>query len=270
MALVLETAEDTLVFDTGPRVSQDADSGARVIVPYLRSRGIGRVGLLVVSHLDSDHAGGARSLMAALPVARVLTSIDRDEPLLVSAPDVQRCEAGQRAALGALQLTVLNPVAAQYERPRATTNSKSCVILAQLGATRALLTGDVPAREEAGMVGSFGPDLGAQLLVAPHHGSRTSSSELFIRAVHPHWVSVQAGYRSRFGHPHPDVLARYREHGALVVRTDWGGASRWRFDADGSVRLEQWRLDHARYWLNQPAGRAERPDPSSENDRPGY
>jgi len=268
MALVLETTEDTLVFDTGPRVSQDADSGARVIVPYLRSRGIGRVGLLVVSHLDSDHSGGAQSLMAALPVARVLTSIDREDPLLRSAPDVQRCEAGQRAALGPLQLTVLNPVAAQYERPRATTNSKSCVILAQLGATRALLTGDVPAREEAGMVGSFGPDLGAQLLVAPHHGSRTSSSEIFIRAVHPHWVSVQAGYRSRFGHPHPDVLARYQQHGALVVRTDWGGASQWRFDADGSVRLEQWRLDHARYWLNQPADRAERPDPSSEDDRP--
>jgi competence protein ComEC len=267
MALVLETTESTLVFDTGPRVSQDADAGARVIVPYLRARGIGRVALLVVSHLDSDHSGGVQSLIAAMKIGRVLTSIDRNHEMLRSVPEVQRCEAGQRATLGALQLTVLNPVASLYDRPRATTNSKSCVILAQLGATRALLTGDVPAHEEAAMVAAFGSTLGAQLLVAPHHGSRTSSSEGFVSAVHPRWVSVQAGYRSRFGHPHPEVLLRYRKHGAQVVRSDWSGASRWRFAADGSVRLEQWRLDHARYWLDQPSRwGVERP---TEDDAPG-
>ncbi len=199
MALVLETADATLVFDTGARVSQDADAGGRVIVPYLRARGIDRVSLLVISHLDSDHSG------------------------------------------------VL------YERPRATTNSKSCVVLVQLGPTRVLLTGDVPAREEAGMVAAFGSALQAQLMVAPHHGSKTSSSETLVAAVHPNWVSVQAGYRSRFGHPHPEVVARYAQHGARVIRSDWSGAARWRFGTDGSVVLEQWRLDHARYWLNQPA-----------------
>jgi competence protein ComEC len=253
MALVLETADTTLVFDTGPRVSQEADAGGRVIVPYLRARGIDRVGLLVVSHLDSDHSGGARSLADAITVERVLTSIDAGDPMLPAVRDVQRCQAGQHTSLGKLQLAVLNPPAALYERPRATTNSKSCVILAQLGAIRALLTGDVPAREEAGMVAAFGSTLQAQMMVAPHHGSKTSSSEVLVEAVHPTWVSVQAGYRSRFGHPHPDVMARYAQHGARVVRSDWSGAARWRFGPDGSVTLEQWRLDHARYWLNQPA-----------------
>jgi competence protein ComEC len=264
MALVLETAEDTLVFDTGPRLSEDADAGARVVVPYLRARGIDRIGLMVVSHLDSDHSGGTQSLIDAIEVERVLTSIDQHHPMLSAVRGVQRCEAGQRAALGALQLTVLNPPASLYQRPRATTNARSCVILVQLGATRALLTGDVPAHEEAGIVASFGPNLSAQFLVAPHHGSRTSSSELFVAAVQPHWVSVQAGYRSRFGHPHPDVVARYAQHGAQMVRSDWSGAARWRFGADGSVRLEQWRLDHARYWLNQPARQAPNADSPAE------
>ena len=253
MALVLETADSTLVFDTGPKVSEDADAGARVVVPYLRARGIDRVAMLVVSHLDSDHSGGARSLLDSIAVERVLTSIERDSPMLKTARDVQRCEVGQRFSLGALQLSVLNPPGALYERPKATTNQKSCVILARIGATRVLLTGDVPVREEAAMVAAFGSELRAQLMVAPHHGSKTSSSEALLDAVAPGWVSVQAGYRSRFGHPHPEVVARYARHGARIIRSDWSGAARWRFGADGSVALEQWRLDHGRYWLNQPA-----------------
>ena len=253
MALVLETAGSTLVFDTGPKVSEDADAGARVIAPYLRARGIGRIDLLVVSHLDSDHAGGAKSLIDAIRVERVLTSIDVDQPMLQMARQVQRCEAGQHATIGRLRVSVWNPPAALYDRPRATTNSKSCVILVQQGATRILLTGDVPAREEAGIVAAFGPALPAQLMVAPHHGSKTSSSQAFIDAVRPRWVSIQAGYRSRFGHPHPEVVARYLRLGARVVRSDWSGAARWRFGPDGTAALEQWRLDHARYWLNEPA-----------------
>jgi len=252
MALVLETVDRTLVFDTGPKVSEQADAGSRIIVPYLRARGIDRVDVLVVSHLDSDHSGGARSLIDAIPVKRVLTSVDSGLPMLQSARDVQRCEAGQRAQVGPLELSVLNPPAWLYERPKATTNSRSCVVMAALGDIRVLLTGDVPAREEAGMVAAFGDRLQAQLMVAPHHGSKTSSSETLIGAVRPRWVSVQAGYRSRFGHPHPEVVARYARHGARLVRSDWSGAARWRFDADGSARLEQWRFDHARYWLNQP------------------
>jgi competence protein ComEC len=271
MALVLETAQDTLVFDTGPRVSDDADAGARVIVPYLRARGIDRVALLVVSHLDADHSGGARSLIGAIAVERVLTSIGPQEPPLQGARAVQRCEAGQRSAVGALQLTVLSPPAALYEQPRATTNSRSCVVLAELGSIRVLLTGDVPARQEAAIVAATAPPgLQAQLMVAPHHGSRTSSSEALIAAVRPRWASVQAGYRSRFGHPHAQVLARYAQHGVQVVRSDWSGAARWRFGADGSAALEQWRLDHPRYWLNRPArpvnsAEVEPPEPPTES-----
>jgi competence protein ComEC len=252
MALVIETATDTLVFDTGPRLADEVDAGSRVIVPYLRSRGIDRVALLVISHLDSDHSGGARSLLQAVRVDRVLTSIPGDHPLLRGAHGVQRCERGQLIELGNLQLAVFSPPAQLYEAPKATTNARSCVVQLRVGRHRVLLTGDVPARQEALMVSEYAGRLASELMVAPHHGSRTSSSESLVRAVAPTWVSVQAGYRSRFGHPHPQVLARYRDQGVQVVRSDWSGAARWRFEADGSVRLERWRQDHGRYWLNRP------------------
>ena len=95
--------------------------------------------------------------------------------------------------------------------------------------------------------------LAAPLVSAPHHGSRHSSSAVFVKAVRPRWVIVQAGYRNRFGHPDPGVVARYRQVGARVARTDHAGAIQWRWRSDGAVEVEAWRLQHARYWHNRPA-----------------
>jgi hypothetical protein len=150
------------------------------------------------------------------------------------------------------------------------------VVRASLGAGddpgkvhRVLLTGDVPAREEQLMIDA-GLPLRAQLMVAPHHGSRTSSSDAFIAAVAPRWASVQTEYRSRFGHPHPSVVARYLEHGVQVLRSDQAGAVQWRFLASGDVEIEAWRRDHARYWHNQappqPMATPADPVPSPEPD----
>ncbi len=253
MGMVLETAGHTLVFDTGPRYNDEADAGSRVIEPYLRWRGRRRIDLLVVSHLDSDHSGGAASLLRAFPVERVLSSVEAGDRSLAGARGVQRCEAGQSLALGALTLHVLGPPAALYAMPHASTNAHSCVLLAQLGPTRVLLTGDVPARQEGEMARHWGTELQAGLLVSPHHGSRSSSSPALLDAVQPRWVAIQVGYRSRYGHPHPLVLARYAEHGYAVLRTDHDGAVQWRFDRSGAATLERWRRQHARYWHNQPA-----------------
>ena len=250
MALLLESAKAVVLFDTGPRIAPGIDAGVRAIVPYARWRGIDRIDLLVVSHLDSDHSGGARSVLAALGVGRVVTSIDATDPALAGAGRVERCEAGRRLDIGDLAIEVLHPDAGSYAR-RQTTNQRSCVIAVARGAWRILLTGDVPAREERALVRA-GAALRADLLVAPHHGSRTSSSDELIAAAAPRWVSVQAAYRSRFGHPHPEVLQRYAAHGAQVVRSDLEGAVTWRFGAEGRVEVERWRRDHAHYWNDRP------------------
>jgi competence protein ComEC len=257
MAVLVETHDAVLLYDTGPRYTSAADAGERVILPYLRWRGIDRLDTLVVSHLDSDHSGGAKSILRALPVGRVLTSIDAAHPALAGAARIERCEAGQRIVQGSLDARVLHPLATDYERPVTTTNALSCVIEVGTGDVRVLLTGDLPAREEAQLV-ARGDALVAPLASAPHHGSRHSSSDAFVQATRPRWVIVQAGYRNRFGHPDADVVERYRRVGAEVMRTDHDGAVQWRFAADGTVAVDAWRRDRARYWHNRPGAAARR------------
>ena len=268
MAIVLETADRVVLFDTGPRYSADADAGSRVIVPYLRARGLQHVDALIISHPDIDHAGGARSLMRTLAIDRVWTSIPPDHRLLGVAAPLVRCEAGQRLVLGALSLEMLHPDAPLYEDTRASTNARSCVVLVQMGEYRVLLTGDIPERQEKQMLErtrTRGQDLRVALIVAPHHGSHSSSSEALIAATAPQWVSMQLGYRNHYGHPHAAVVARYRAHDVAVIRSDERGAVQWRFSADRTA-VECWRQDHARYWFNQPAAAAA--DPSSPCDAP--
>lgn len=250
MAVLLETRTATVLYDAGPRYSPQADAGSRVILPYLRARGIDRIDLLVLSHLDSDHSGGAAAILTSVDVRRVLTSIEPQHPLLAAAREVQTCREGQRFELGDVELRVLHPTDAD-DPSRGGTNARSCVLDARVGSVRVLLTGDLPQAQEQALVRRE-PDLRAALVTAPHHGSRHSSGEAFVRAVAPRWVLVQAGYRNRFGHPDAEVQARYEALGARVVRTDHSGAAQWRFAADGSATLHAQRRDAARYWHNRP------------------
>jgi competence protein ComEC len=255
MALVVESADAAVLFDTGPRYTAQADAGARVVLPFLHQRGLQRLDAVVVSHLDIDHSGGLRTVHRGIPTGRLLTSIPPSHPMLTGIDGV-RCEAGQRWRHGSLVLEVLQPVAGDYLLNRST-NARSCVVRASVGQLRVLLTGDVPARQEAEMVLRDAQDPGglrAALLVAPHHGSHSSSTDALIEAVAPRWVVIQVGYRSRFGHPHGEVLRRYLAHGVEVLRTDYLGAIQWRLAADGGAQVERWRIDHRRYWHNQPGG----------------
>ncbi len=254
MGVVLETADAVAIFDTGPRDSPSADAGSRVIAPYLRMRGVRRIDALIVSHRDRDHAGGAASLLAAFPVGQVWSSVAAGDPLLAGARTVHRCRAGARFAAGSIAFSVLSPPASIYTRRNATTNERSCVVLARVGAHRVLLTGDVPVREERALVQAAafaGRSVHADLMLAPHHGSRSSSSDDLLAAVAPRWASVQDGYRNRYHHPDPTVLARYAAHGIPVLRSDRLGAVRWRWSTRGTT-LERWRIDHRRYWYNLP------------------
>ncbi len=138
-----------------------------------------------------------------------------------------------------------------------------------LGGHRLLLTGDLPAREEAELAARE-PDLEVAWLSVPHHGSRGSSSDALIDATRPRWASVQAGYRNRFGHPDPQVAARYLARGVRVVRSDESGAAQWRFRHDGAVELHRWRASAHRYWNHRPGdgapGSGETRDPDELPD----
>ncbi len=251
LAVVVRTGRETVLFDTGPAWSAGADAGSRTVVPYLRGEGIRRLTAMVVSHDDRDHTGGAASVLRALPVDLVLTPLPRAHRALSGARRVMGCVAGQSWDWSGVRFEMLHPLEKDSVRPPARDNARSCVLRVTAGADSILLSADVERAGESAMVAA-GEDLHADILVAPHHGSKTSSSEPFIDAVSPREVWFPVGYRNRFGHPHEDVVSRYRSRGVGLRRTDEAGALSVRLGAaDDEVR--EWRREHRRYWHTRPA-----------------
>ncbi|NWG74515.1 MAG: MBL fold metallo-hydrolase, partial [Rubrivivax sp.] len=242
-AVLVRTREHLLVYDAGPRYSAEADAAQRVLLPLLRSRGERYIDLLMLSHSDTDHVGGAASLRAQLPVRALSSSLPQGHVLLRDGVPHRRCLVGQAWDWDGVRFDVLHPLPGDYaqaSRP----NALSCVLRVQTGDGRSLLlTGDIEAAQEAALVERVGAALRSDVLLVPHHGSRTSSSGVFLDAVAPQVALVQAGYRSRFGHPAPDVLARYGARSIAVVRTDRCGAWTWR-DGEATCERERGR----RYW----------------------
>ena len=246
-AVLVRTRAHLLVFDTGPQYGQDSDAGLRVLLPLLRARGERVVDELVLSHRDIDHVGGAASLLAGMPVRALRSSLADDHPLrargLPHDFSHTRCDDGQSWLWDGVQFQILHPAAADHASAR-TPNAVSCVlrVVDALGRS-ALLTADIEAPQEAALLARHGDHIASTILLVPHHGSRTSSSAAFLDAVRPEIAVVQAAYRSRFGHPAPDVIARYAERGFAVVRTDRCGAWTWR-DGEASCTRDVRR----RYW----------------------
>lgn len=248
-AVLVRTQGHALLFDTGPVYAPGADAGERVLLPLLRSQGVRQLDMLLLSHRDTDHVGGAAALMQALPVAELRSSLEDEHPLLRAGPPVRRCEAGQAWQWDGVRFEVLHPTAADY-RAGLKPNDLSCVLrVTSAGGPRALLAGDLEAEQERALVRRT-PDLRADVLLVPHHGSKTSSSPELLAAVRPAVGLVQAGYRSRFGHPAPPVLARYQTAGIPVVATPACGAWQWQ-SATGRGRCQRDLV--RRYWQDRVA-----------------
>ncbi len=245
LAVVVRTAAGTLLFDTGPAWSADADSGSRTIIPFLRGSGVRSIDVMVVSHDDRDHTGGAASVLARVPVGAVLTSLVQPHAALSGAKRAGPCVAGQRWVWSGVTFEMLHP-ARQPSARSMRDNARSCVLRVTAGGHAVLIPADVEADSERALLAG-GADLSADVLVAPHHGSRTSSTAAFVAAVRPAYVVVTAGYRNRFGHPHPDVVARYAAAGTTLMPTFRDGAVSFSLDG-GPVRMEPWYPRHARYW----------------------
>jgi competence protein ComEC len=245
-AILVRTRGHALLHDTGAQYTPDSDAGTRVLVPLLRTLGVQRLDLLMLSHRDSDHVGGAAAVLSALDVGAISSSLEAAHPLLTWARQQRRCEAGQSWQWDGVRFEVLHPQAADYARIGAKPNTLSCVLaVTDARGQRLLLTGDLEAEQEARLVREHGSALHSAVLLVPHHGSKTSSSAPFLQAVAPRVALVQAGYRNRFGHPAPVVVARYAEQGIALVNTVECGA--WQSSSDeGLARCERQRM--RRYW----------------------
>jgi competence protein ComEC len=245
-AVLLRTRNHLLVYDSGPVYSAAADAGVRVLLPLLRARGERQIDLLMLSHRDTDHVGGAAALLRALPVRALWSSLDDDHPLRRT-PGLPHtpCQAGQRWQWDGVQFEVLHPLPEDLTQPGIKSNALSCVLRASGADGRVLLTGDIEAAQETALVQRAGAALRSELLLVPHHGSQTSSTAAFIDAVQPQLAVAQAAYRSRFGHPAPAVVARYAQRSIAVQRSDRCGALTWQGVSTPAV-CERSRV--RRYW----------------------
>ena len=216
LASVVQTHNHVLVYDTGPRFSADFDTGNAVVVPYLRYYGWQRVDRLVIGHGDNDHIGGADSLRRQVPVLDILSSVAEKIPWASARP----CLEQQHWRWDGVDFEILHPNGSRAWQG----NDGSCVLRISNGEHTFLLTGDIEAFAEHRLATERAAAIDSDILVVPHHGSKTSSSAVFVAAVTPDHVLFPVGYHNRFGFPDPHVLERYQRRGAQIWRSDYDGA----------------------------------------------
>jgi len=256
LSVVVQTHEHALLYDTGPRYTETADAGNRIVAPFLRAVGVRRLDGLIVTHQDSDHSGGALSILQTVPVDWLASSLPMDHAILTQRVHdggvATRCAAGQRWAWDGVRFAILQPPLSLYESPRVKPNDLSCVVRIDSDHGSVLLTGDLEARGELDLVRRDADALKADVLLVPHHGSLTSSTPAFIAAVAPEIAVYTPGYRNRFGHPRPAVVARYDAAGVRTFRSDYDGALAFTFAPGVSRQPRAEREVDRRYWRDTP------------------
>ncbi|MHB0991186.1 MAG: DNA internalization-related competence protein ComEC/Rec2 [Burkholderiales bacterium] len=252
LSVLVRTAHYVLLFDTGPRYNSNADSGNRIILPFLRGEGVTRIDDLILSHDDNDHTGGAVSVLNGIHVERIMTSLPASHTIFKHfGGRLQACIAGRQWDRDGVHFRMLHPTAESYSDTGLKDNHRGCVIKADSSGGSVLLTADIEAPDEAQILATEAPALPAILLVAPHHGSATSSTPAFIAAVHPRWTIFPVGYRNRFGHPRSDVVARYRAAGSGLWRSDEDGRVEVRFTPGYAPQISAWRKMQRSYWQDR-------------------
>ncbi len=248
-AVLIETASHRLLYDTGPLYSSESDGATRVLVPYLKARGIERLDGVIISHSDNDHSGGALSIFERIQVGLVVSSLPPDLPIVAAASAHRRCEAGQKWSWDGIDFEMLYPDVNRYDSAKLKPNARSCTLKITQGKHAILLPGDIESPQEAELVNTIPEKMKSTVLLAPHHGSGTSSTLKFLEAVQPQLAIFQVGYRNRYRHPKQQVLDRYEALGVRRVRSDESGAITLQFG--DSVSFTEYRKTHARYWYGQ-------------------
>ena len=253
-AVLVETQRHALLYDAGPAHVSGSSAGAQVIAPFLRATGVRKLDVLMVSHEDADHAGGVLHVTQAVQVGAMLTASPPDHKLLeVPGKQWEPCVAGAGWQWDGVRFDILHPSEGDLSQSRLSSNARSCVLRVATAHRSLLLTGDIGAREELGLIDRVPPDqLRADILLVPHHGSATSSHTSFLRAVEPTVAIFQLGFANRYRHPREDVWRRYKRAGIARYRSDETGAVSIVTHGAG-LEVVPYRQRNRRYWRDAPA-----------------
>lgn len=252
LSVLVEYGDRTLLYDTGPAIPGSYSAVENVLLPNFRTLDIRRIDTLLVSHADTDHAGGLQALLESLPVGQVISGEPAAVRELLPGRTVESCPD---AFVSESELVSLRFWRSADPREG---NDSSCVLLVETPGMTLLLPGDITRRTEEELVGSdWLPDPAEsrgqenyRLMLAPHHGSKTSSGDALLTAFRPDLTLFSAGYRHRYGHPHPDVVGRYRKHRLATENIACSGAITVKLE-DGRARVTRSR-DSAGFWIDPP------------------
>jgi competence protein ComEC len=250
LAVLIQTPNHAMLYDAGPQYGS-TNAGELVILPALRFRGIRELDTMLLSHRDHDHIGGAHSVLDGIRVKRVMISApdpDDDSAKSKLFSDAEHCHKGQYWRWDEVDFEILHPPADFHSDIQ---NNRSCVLLIRTGEYNILIGGDIDARTELALLPQITHLLPLNALHASHHGSQSSSSDLWVNTVNPHFVFYSTGYRNRYRHPHPAVLRRFIQAGAQGFNTATHGAILLRLDNGNQFSASSWRTEHPRLWFPQ-------------------
>ena len=236
LAVVVRTQSHTAVFDAGPAFQSGRDAADFALLPYLHATGARQIDTLMISHSDLDHRGGMLSLLDGLKTSQVLLGPSMSD----ARPGARECVAGERWTWDEVSFDILHPATSFVGDD----NDTSCVLRIEGRGGSVLLTGDIEASAEQFLL--TGALARADIVIVPHHGSRTSSGPEFIRAVAPRIAVFSAGYRNRWGLPKADIVQRWRQAGARTFTTAQSGAIE--IDVGERLRVTEHRKAARRYW----------------------
>ena len=243
LAAVVQTREHTLVYDTGAQFSERFNIGDAVIKPYLRHKGINQISMLLISHGDNDHIGGTGALIEHFEINEILSSVPAQFVEYFPGKKAKACYAGQKWHWDGVNFEILHPQKENLFKG----NNASCVLKVSSKSGSVLLTGDIEKQAEKSLIEHYSNKLHADILVVPHHGSKTSSIMTFISAVSPEYAFIPAGYRNRFGFPKQDIMQRYDTHGVKTFVSYETGELSAKFRDDG-LKIDEFRTKNRRFW----------------------
>jgi competence protein ComEC len=236
LSVLIRTRRHTLLYDTGAGNDKGFSRGASAIVPALRAVQVSTLDRVVISHADNDHAGGLPAIRAQMPIG-VLEASYRT-------PGAAPCRKGMHWTWDGVRFEYLWPAAGV----NGSDNDNSCVLRIDAGGRSILLTGDISKNAEQQLLALQGPRLASEIIVVPHHGSKTSSSATFLQAVKPKLALVSSGFQNRFRHPNHQVIQRYHIQGAQVVNSVDSGWAELESGPSGWRWLNRARVEGRRYW----------------------